>query len=255
MNSGRHLLSVVAVAAVLFLFQPLIGVDGHEAQPLASLQGSPADLPGTNGGLRPVAPIPAGPDGRLAGEARDPVAGVHATRAGVWSSSPLSGPVKDAAIANFGVVEEGILYRSAQPSDSDMRGLLRQGFKSIVSFRKESGDHTEELLGLGFKNALFVNIEDETDPSDEQGMRFLDFVTDSENWPILIHCKVGLGRTGTMAALVRYAVDGWSMDGAIDEAKLYRGGIDLVPSQTAWLKRWAANHPPACHRPLTSQPN
>ncbi|MDP2728306.1 MAG: tyrosine-protein phosphatase [Dehalococcoidia bacterium] len=175
----------------------------------------------------------------------------HATSIASWISSPLSEPLPNPPIAHFGVVEQGILYRSAQPSEADYRWLLSRGFKSIVDFRQEKGDRRDQVLGLGFQNYLWLNIEDETMPTDEQAERFLDFVTDSKNWPILTHCKVGLGRTGTMAALVRYAIDGWPMEKAIKEARLYRGGVDLVPSQMAWLKHWAAEHPPACHRPVT----
>lgn len=169
---------------------------------------------------------------------------------GSWSSSPFSGPLAGAPIANFGVVDRGILYRSAQPADVGYRWLLDNGFKSIVSFRRESGDDREYVLGLGFRSFLWLSIADETDPGQDDGERFLQFVADPRNWPILMHCKVGLGRTGTMAALVRYALDGWSMTEAIAEARFYRGGVDLIPSQLDWLNAWAATHPPAQQRSL-----
>ncbi|MDO8688956.1 MAG: tyrosine-protein phosphatase [Dehalococcoidia bacterium] len=179
-------------------------------------------------------------------------ADTKATEAAPWTPSPFSGPLANPPIENYGVVEQGILYRSAQPSDAQYRWLLSQGFKSIVSFRRETGNQADQVLGEGFHNYLWISIEDETNPTDAQASQFLAFVTDSRNWPILIHCKVGLGRTGTLAALVRYAVDGWSMDEAIQEAKLYRGGVDLAPSQTAWLLDWASRHAPGSYRPVAS---
>ncbi len=169
----------------------------------------------------------------------------HTSRIAPWTSSPFSGPVANPPIANFGVVEEGILYRSAQPTEADYDWLLKRGFRSVVSFRRETGDDSSRALDMGFQHSLWLSIEDETNPSDEQAGMFLDFVTDPQNWPILIHCKVGLGRTGTLAALVRYAIDGWTMEEAIEEARLYRNGVDLVPSQLEWLRQWAAHHPPA----------
>lgn len=177
--------------------------------------------------------------------------GLHTRRAAPWVSGPRSGPVAGGQPGAFGEISPGILYRSAQPDAGGYRSLLDRGIKSIVSFRRETGDTTREVLSRGFRNYLWLDIEDETNPTDAQAEQFLDFVTDSRNWPVLIHCKVGVGRTGTLAALVRYAVDGWSMDAAIEEAKLYRGGVELVRSQTDWLKQWASKHPPACHRPVS----
>ncbi len=189
------------------------------------------------------------PDGRASLLTGARTAGIHTSAAAPWVSAPRSGPVPGGPIANYGVVSQGILYRSAQPEADGYKWLLDRGFKSIVSFRRETGDTTLPVLNRGFQNYLWLNIEDETNPTDAQAEEFLNFVTDSRNWPILVHCKVGLGRTGAMIAIVRYSVDGWSMDEAISEAKLYRGGVDLVPSQTEWLRQWASTHPPGCHRP------
>lgn len=251
MNGSRYILAI-ALAACLFLIRPLDGTQGYPPPPLTlPVEEKPVDPSiGTYG---PSAQY-SDPEEKIVqdGEGIKP-ANSHAIRVGPWSSSPMSGPVSKPPIAHFGTVEEGILYRSAQPNEAELRWLKDQGFKSIVSFRREAGDHTGHMLDVGFKNTLWLNIGDETAPSDAQAERFLDFVTNSDNWPVLIHCKVGLGRTGTMAALVRYAVDRWTMEHALEEARLYRGGKDLVPDQVAWLKRWAANHPPGCHRPLLPQ--
>lgn len=255
MKTTRYLSLAIAIAAIFFLVRPLTDLKHQQASSNTFNEQSALDVLSTQGiGLRTFLPDPYEPEGVAVKRLGGAPAGSHATRVALWSSSPFSGPVKGASISKFGVIEEGILYRSAQPTDEEMRQLLRQGIKSIVSFRKENGDNRDRVLGLGFENYLWLNIEDETVPTDAQAERFLDFVTDSQNWPVLIHCKVGVGRTGTMAALVRYAVDGWSMDEAIKESKIYRDGIDLVPSQLDWLKQWAANHPPACHLPVAPGP-
>ena len=249
MKSANGLLRVMAITAILILIPSAIGgsdktvsldYDQHEA-----LAGPPSQM---------VDPLPAYPsseeqDDYATNQAGDVSVISHTTRVAPWMSSPMSGPVGNAPIHNFGVVEEDIIYRSAQPTDAEFRWLLNQGFKSIVSFRRESGDTGKSALNMGFKNYLWLSIEDETNPNDEQAKRFLDFVTDPQNWPVLIYCKVGAGRTGTMSALIRYAIDGWSMEEAIEEARLYRNGVSLVENQLDWLNHWAANHPPACHRP------
>lgn len=160
-----------------------------------------------------------------------------------WPSSPFSGPVSGSPLANYGVVEQGVLYRSAKPDEGGYAWLLQRGFKSTVSFQRETGDSTAQVVGLGFARHLWLDIEDENRPTDAHALRFLQFVADPQNWPILMHCKVGLGRTGTMAALARYTFDGWTMEQAIDEARAYRGGKDLASSQMEWLRSWAVKHP------------
>ncbi len=50
-----------------------------------------------------------------------------------------------------------------------------------------------------------------------------------------------------MAALVRYAIDGWSIDEALAEARRYTKGKDLFARDVSWLRRWAANHEPGSY--------
>jgi tyrosine-protein phosphatase SIW14 len=196
--------------------------------------------------VAPLLQTPAQPD---RGTLNAPT-GVPTQVAPAWPFSPLSGPSANTPIANFGVVESGVLYRSSQPDQSQMRRLVGEGFQSVVSLRLEAGDQRDYVISQGFGNYLWLAMEDETPPFTFQAEQFLAFVTDQRNWPILMHCKAGLGRTGTLAALVRYAVDGWPMERAIEEARLYRAGSDLTASQMIWLERWAAAHPPGSHRSL-----
>lgn len=246
-----HLFRRVLIAIILAFSVLLIDADGYGAiTPSFGYEEGQANSLGPAFGPEPSHPATTTEEDSL-GVAEPPQANSDTPGVAPWHPSPLSGPIENPRIMNFGVVEQGIVYRSAQPTEANYDWLLSNGFKSVVSFRREKGDDRDHVLGLGFRNYLWLNIEDERDPTDEHAERFLDFVTDSQNWPILIHCKVGLGRTGTMAALIRYAIDGWSMEEALEEARLYRNGFDLAPSQLEWLTRWAANHPPASHRPIT----
>jgi protein tyrosine/serine phosphatase len=65
---------------------------------------------------------------------------------------------------------------------------------------------------------------------------FLAFVRDTANQPVYVHCEAGKGRTGTACACYRIAVDHWSADQAIAEAKSY--GL-AMPNQIAFIKKFA----------------
>jgi protein tyrosine/serine phosphatase len=64
-----------------------------------------------------------------------------------------------------------------------------------------------------------LNIED------KDVIRFLQIVTDSNCTPVFVHCQHGADRTGTMCAIYRIAVQGWSKDNAIEE--MTKGGFDF----------------------------
>ena len=52
---------------------------------------------------------------------------------------------------------------------------------------------------------------------DEDVIRFLKIVTNPEKQPIFVHCQHGADRTGTMTAVYRIVIQGWSKDNAIAE--------------------------------------
>ena len=49
--------------------------------------------------------------------------------------------------------------------------------------------------------------------------RFLALLDDPANYPVLIHCRAGLHRTGVMTAVYRMEYEGWNPGRAIDELK------------------------------------
>ena len=147
---------------------------------------------------------------------------------------------------SFAVLDNGKLSRSGQPLLSEFKWLKKNGWKSVVDLRvdgeyKEIGD---DRRLAGFKNLKFnflsLPIKDGGVPTVKQAQQFLQFVTDPKNQPVEIHCRGGYGRTGTLVALYRYVVDGWTMDQAIAESRLYDGGIDA--SQKQWLLNRVKNH-------------
>lgn len=177
-----------------------------------------------------------------------------------WVTAPRSGPLH-APLAGFGVVAPGCLYRSAQPTERDYTWLSEQGVRSIVSLRRER-DHGAEpgtrakrgCRQRGFRY-LHLPIRDNDPPTDDQARAFLEFVREPAHWPVLVHCEHGMGRAGTMAALARYAIDGWPMSRALREARSYRTfGLRLYGAQRRWLNRWQERFPPGEYHPSRPLP-
>ncbi len=154
-------------------------------------------------------------------------------------------PAQSAPLRNYGVVWEQKLSRSGMPSnDSGWRWLRSQGVKSVVTFRPQKDvDYNK----FGFQHVLRIPMGGDP-PTDQQAEEFLRFIQDPANQPVHFHCTAGKSRTGIMAALARYSIDGWPMQKALEEARLYRGGSDLSANRVAWLNNWAAKHKPGSYR-------
>jgi protein tyrosine phosphatase (PTP) superfamily phosphohydrolase (DUF442 family) len=112
------------------------------------------------------------------------------------------------------------LYRSAQPSGEGMKNLERLGVKTVVNLRSFHSDRDEIEGGTLRREHLTMKA---WHPEEKEAVAFLRMVTDPERLPILVHCQHGADRTGTMVALYRIAVQGWSKEEALDE--MTRGGF------------------------------
>lgn len=140
-------------------------------------------------------------------------------------------PVELAGVPNLHRINDS-LYRSAQPTARGMQNLEVMGIKTVINLRAVHSDD-DELRGTGLKGE---RIRFQTwDPEQDEIVKFLMLVEDPENQPVLVHCLHGADRTGTMCAIYRVVVDGWSKDDAIREMK--EGGYDF---HSVWgnLPRW-----------------
>ena len=125
------------------------------------------------------------------------------------------------------------LYRSAQPSTEGMQNLKAFGLKTIISLRAFHSDRAEiGATGLGYEHIFMKTWHPERDDV----VRFLKTATDPQRQPVLVHCQHGADRTGSMVAIYRVAVQGWSKQDAARE--MTEGGfgfhevwVNLIP----WL--------------------
>ena len=132
-------------------------------------------------------------------------------------------PVKLAGVSNLYRVSDA-LYRGDQPSHLGMENLKKLGLKTILNLRSFHSDR-DEIGGTGLAyEHIFMKA---WHPEEEDAVRFLKIVTDPKRAPVLVHCQHGADRTGTMIAVYRIAVQGWSKVEAIRE--MTGGGFGFHP--------------------------
>lgn len=107
-----------------------------------------------------------------------------------------------------------MIYRCAQPTAAGMRNAERLGIKTIISLRAFHSDRDEIKSSKLRRERISFNT---WHPEEEDVLAFLKLVTQTNNGPYLVHCLHGADRTGTMIAIYRMAVQGWTKDEAVAE--------------------------------------
>jgi len=125
------------------------------------------------------------------------------------------------------------LYRSAQPSREgfvllDTHVNFASGdppIKTIVSLRTSKDDSSlvAASSALRLEEISFKTWH----PEDEDVVRFLRIATTPALQPVLVHCRHGSDRTGTMVAVYRIVIEGWTKAQATDE--MVNGGFGFHP--------------------------
>lgn len=124
-------------------------------------------------------------------------------------------PIKVNGAPNLHRVSPG-LYRSAQPTAAGFATLKKRGVRTVINLR--SFHSNRKLIGVtGLANEHITMKAWHAE--DHEVVRFLQIVTDPKRQPVLVHCQHGADRTGTMCAIYRVTVQGWTKDAAIKEMK------------------------------------
>jgi len=132
-------------------------------------------------------------------------------------------PIEVAGVKNCFQVTSN-LYRGAQPTAGGMAQLQAMGVRTIISLRSLHSDR-HQLADTGLKGIHLGMTPMHAD--EDEVVEFLKAVTDTNNLPALVHCERGADRTGTMCAMYRIVVCGWTKQEAIAEMK--NGGFDFSP--------------------------
>lgn len=122
-------------------------------------------------------------------------------------------PIEHEALPNLHRVAPAI-YRSAQPREGAQQALDELGIRSVISLRW-SADKPDLLPDT---NRIHAPIES-WDVDHFEVMRALKALVDPANQPVLLHCRHGADRTGTVIAAYRMVVEDWSAEAAIEEMR------------------------------------
>ncbi|HEY1186771.1 MAG TPA: dual specificity protein phosphatase family protein [Gemmata sp.] len=159
------------------------------------------------------------------------------TAAALVVAAPLVYSAHDSRhLRNFRVVENGVLYRSGQPTPTGLDRVIREyGIKTVVTLRAskrntyDSPQDAWEEDVCAARGLNHVRIVPRVWGADEKGeipaeqavQEFLAVMEKKENHPVLVHCFAGIHRTGTMCAVFRMQYHGWSAERAMAEMQLY----------------------------------
>lgn len=110
------------------------------------------------------------------------------------------------------------VLRGAQPTEEGFRQLKALGVKTVINLRSEDNREAAMVEKLGMK-AVYLPLPPLDAPTHAETLSFLKTALDPANGKVFFHCYHGVDRTGTMAAAVRIARDGWTADQAIAELR------------------------------------
>lgn len=112
------------------------------------------------------------------------------------------------------------LYRSGQPRNGGLTRLRELGINTVINLRGSSARTRAEAaearaLGLNYFN---ISLPNWGRPQETRIARIMEIIAAPENGRVLVHCKDGVDRTGTIVAIYRMTHEGWTSEQALDEA-------------------------------------
>lgn len=141
-------------------------------------------------------------------------------RVSSWPSSHtlVRPPLSD--VPNYEEVSP-TLWRGGQPDTDGAAWLVAHGVGTEVDLRGSDQSNQWTPPVWGPVRHYMVPIEDNTSPSFQQVEEFVKTV-ETADLPLFVHCKAGIGRTGTMVACFRIT-RGWTAEEAIEAERVFSG--------------------------------
>lgn len=166
----------------------------------------------------------------------------------------------------FREVTPGRFYRSGQFTASGLRQAVKQyGIRSVINLQQENADpfmpevwlakpHVYESAlcrELGVRYHLLDGCDRLVGTSAcAAGKRppvideYLALLDDEANYPVLLHCKAGLHRTGRLTAIYRMEYEGWPVGEAMRELKANGYGTFKASMADEYIVEYVATYKP-----------
>ncbi|MEY4191487.1 MAG: hypothetical protein RIR17_2223 [Planctomycetota bacterium] len=168
-------------------------------------------------------------------------------------------------------VEPGKMYRCGQLTVAGFKDAVdRYKLKAIVNLQDDYPDpdvyksfwdrsivkEQQVCKDLGVK---YLFISPDLRPRPEVPAKrpkaveeFLKICDDPSNYPMVIHCRAGLHRTGVLAAIYRMEYQGWSVDEAFREMKDGGFGDTVCNNANDYVIQYVLNYKKGIRLPLVA---
>jgi protein tyrosine phosphatase (PTP) superfamily phosphohydrolase (DUF442 family) len=163
------------------------------------------------------------------------------------------------------VVIPGKLYRSGQLTAAGFKEAFeRFHIKTVLNVQEDfpdpdlplhywTGRTVKESVLCGERGVHYLNLKPDLIPRRESPERhpavideMLAILDDEANYPVLIHCKAGLHRTGILTAVCRMEYEGWTPAEAFREAKAQ--GVGNWTSANDYVAQYILSYRPRRER-------
>lgn len=146
---------------------------------------------------------------------------------------------------NFGVVDDGRLYRAGELTPAATRTVVEQNhIKTIIDLgaydKDPAGERAAERTAkaLGVERHVF-RLEGDGRGNPNAYVEALRIITDPARQPVLVHCSAGAQRTGACVILYRTIVQGKNRADVMTEAYTHQHDPADNPFLKPYLDEWA----------------
>lgn len=154
------------------------------------------------------------------------------------------------------VVTEGKLYRCGQLTEAGFDQVIdHYGIRTVINLQDEDANPklSKRLREKEYCQQKGVNyvylppllVAEGEPPTLEQFQALFD---DVNTYPILIHCKAGLHRTGTMVAFYRIEYEGWTPQAAMNELMINGFSLKQCHVKNPYIKNYLVDYVPRSKR-------